>query len=564
MKDIILMILISSFFLLLNCNKTPRIKAKGKNESIVFTNAVIYTLDLNNPIANALVIKSNKIIYVGDEEKALEFKDTNTTVIDLNGKTVIPGLVDAHAHIAGLGKALMNLNLVGTKSFEEIVGLAKEAAQKSHKDKWIIGRGWDQNDWNIKVFPNHKILSDISPNHPALLTRVDGHAALANEKALEIAGITSTTKNPSGGQIIEDDKGNPTGVLIDNAIDLVTKHIPSPTKDEIKKRILEAQESCFKFGLTQVHDAGISEDEFEAFMELGKEGKLKMCVYAMVYPNTDLYKRLIKDGPIVDMFGGKFTLRAIKMLADGALGSRGALLSKPYSDKPGAKGLLLMPVEYMQKISDEGIKAGFQIAIHAIGDAGNTKVIDIFENSLKKIKVDDPRLRVEHVQIIKSEDIKRMKDLNLIASMQPTHCTSDMPWVPKRLGSERSKWAYSWKSIINTGIHFASGSDFPVESNDPLLGIYAAVTRQKTDGTPEGGYNPFEKLSRLQAIESFTKGAAYASFEENKKGIIKEGMLADFTVLSKDIFKIPDKEILNTEVLMTLIDGEIVYSKKIN
>lgn len=546
---------------LVSCSKNLIAVHKERNKAMaIYTNAQIYTLDKNNPTAESIVTKADRIVFVGSASQALKYKNEGTRVIDLKGATVIPGLVDAHAHMFSLGKSLMTLNLVDTKSWDEIVELVRKSAAKTHRMNWIVGRGWDQNDWKVRQFPNNKELSRLTPNHPVFLTRIDGHAAIANERALKIAGITKDTNDPEGGQIIRDDEGNPTGVLVDNAIELVSKKMPEYSKEQTKQAILKAQESCLEHGLTQVHDAGIDEKAWEALKELSLEGKLKLRIYAMMLPDTPLYKEMIEKGPIKGLNNGRLSLRTIKMFADGALGSRGALLKEDYSDKPEHRGLLLTPVDRMKKITTEGLSSGFQIATHAIGDGANSIVIDIYEKALKETGAGNARLRIEHVQVIDPKDIERMKRNGIIASMQPTHCTSDMPWAPQRLGDMRTKWAYAWKSIINEGVKFASGSDFPVESNDPLLGIYAAVTREDTRGKPEGGYTPEQKLNIYEAVDSFTKGAAYASFEENIKGELKEGYKADFTVLSKDIFKINPAEILKTDILMTVIDGEIVFT----
>ena len=528
---------------------------RQSQKNLILINANIFTLDKDTPRAEALIISEGKIIFIGNSKEALRHRNPNSELIDLKGNTVIPGLVDAHAHFFGFGEMLGKLDLRETNSLEEILELVKNAKAKIKKGDWIIGRGWDQNKWEKKDFPDNAKLNKITPENPVYLTRVDGHAALVNRMALEKALINKETKTPSGGKIVRSASGEPTGLLVDNAITLIDNTVPPLTVSQIKEAILRAQESCLKVGLTEVHDAGIDEKTFDAYMELGREGKLKMKIYAMVDYSSDFYEKALKLGPQTSLFNGKFTLRTVKLYADGALGSRGALLSDPYSDDPKNSGLLLTPIEKMKKVVKESTLRGFQVATHAIGDRANKLIIDIYEEVSKELKPKDPRFRVEHVQVIQPSDIKRMKNFNFIASMQPTHCTSDMPWAASRLGNDRIKWGYTWKSILNDDVHLAFGSDFPVESNDPLLGIYAAVTRQDKSGNPKGGFYPEEKLSIYEAVEGFTKGAAYASFQENFKGTIKVGYAADLTVLSKDIFKISPQEILDTKVVLTIVDG---------
>lgn len=539
------------------------ISTKNDGKNLIIINANIITLDKNFPNASALVSSNGKIIFVGDSKEALKYRNPSSELIDLKDKTVLPGLIDAHAHVLGLGKSLIDLDLRETKSLDELLEKVRQRKVNVEKEKWILGRGWDQNKWAKKEFPVHTKLSELIPENPVFLKRIDGHAVLVNKKALEIAKIDNNTKDPEGGKIIRFESGEPTGILIDNAVLLVEKLIPEMTLNEITEAIIKTQESCLSIGLTEIHDAGILENEFKAYKELGQEGKLKMRIYAMVSSDSNFYEKVIKEGPQISLFGGKLTLRTVKIFADGALGSRGALLTEPYSDSPSNSGLLVTSIEKMEKVTLESLAKGFQVATHAIGDKANHITIDVYEEALKKVSANDPRLRIEHVQVIQPSDVIRMKRLGIIASMQPTHCTSDMPWAKDRLGKERIKWAYAWRSILDNDITFASGSDSPVESNNPLLGIYAAVTRQDGEGNPKGGFYPEQKMTIYEALESFTKGAAYSAFEENIKGEIKVGKVADFTVLSKDILNSPPEDILKTKVLMTIVGGQVAYKTEL-
>lgn len=534
-------------------------RIKDESADIVFLNGKIYTLDENNPLAEALAVKGDKIVFTGSNEKVKEKIGKETLVVDLEGKTVIPGLIDAHVHFFSYGSSLKELNFVGTKSISEILEIVKRNLPNYKKGEWITGHGWDHEDWEKKEFPTYKEISEITPDNPVYFTRVDGHAGWANKKAMEIAGITKETKDPPGGKIIRDERGEPTGVFIDTAQNLIEKHIPPRSHDWKKDAILRAQEECIKLGLTEVHEAGTPEDILDIYRELLREGKLKIRIYAML-SGEEHFKKYMGKPPVIRE-GGKLTVRAVKLFMDGALGSRGAFLFEPYSDDPENYGLLLMDENRLYEITKSALKSGYQVCVHAIGDKANYLALNAFEKAIKETGIKDHRLRIEHAQVLRPEDMHRFSELGVIPSMQPTHATSDMYWAEKRLGVERAKGAYAWKSIMKKGAKIAGGSDFPVENPNPLWGFFSAITRYDHNGWPEGGWHPEEKMTREEALRCFTVNAAYSAFEENIKGTLKPGMLADFVVLSKDIMTIPEMDILKTEVLMTVIGGEIVYSK---
>ena len=531
-----------------------------ENADRIFVNTSIYTLNPANETANSVAVKDGRILFVGDEEKSYEYSDENTQLLDLKGMTLIPGLTDAHAHIGGTGKFLQTLNFHGTTSASEIVSRVKSAANRTPPGEWIEGRGWDQNDWKVKKFPTSALLDKVTPNNPVAFRRVDGHAYWVNQKVLDLAGITSETPDPDGGRIIRLPNSNtPSGILIDNAMLLISDIIPTPSLELKKRRIVQALSYSLKLGLTTIHDASTDSDEVAIYTALASEGRLNPRVYVMLDDEKKLKEKQFKIGPQIGLFNNHLTIRTIKLYADGALGSRGALLLEPYSDDPDNSGLAVTPESELRASFAEGIKHGFQIAIHAIGDSGNRLVLDIVEDNLDLDLQKNHRSRIEHAQILSLDDILRFNLLGVIPSMQPTHGTSDMPWAEDRIGSERIKGAYAWRKLLDTGVLIPGGSDSPVESLNPLWGIYSAVTRQDHEGYPEGGWQPEERMTMEEAVKMFSAWAAYASFEEDLKGTIEVGKLADFTILSKDIFKEDPRVLLETKVLMTVIGGEIMY-----
>jgi predicted amidohydrolase YtcJ len=476
------------------------------------------------------------------------------TIAVLNG-TILPGLTDAHAHLYGLGVALDVVDLNGTQSYDEVIARVKERAANTAPGEWITGRGWDQNDWPVQEFPTFAALDAAVPDHPVFITRVDGHAALANSAAMRAAGITAATKDPDGGRIMHDANGNPTGVFIDAATDLVENAMPAPSAQQRKARVLAAAQNIAANGLTEIHDAGITAETIAAVQELIDEGKFPIRVYAMLSDNDALLDQWFRGKPLID-YGGRLTVRSVKLYADGALGSRGAALLAPYSDDPANSGLMLATPQHLQDVASRGRAAGFQVNTHAIGDRGVRNVIDAYANAGVTAK---DRFRVEHLQVIAPGDIPRLVRHGIIGSMQPTHATSDMYWAEARLGTERAKGAYAWRTVLNAGGRLALGSDFPVEAVNPFFGLYAAVTRQDQKGWPDGGWHPAEKLTLAEAIRGFTSDAAYAAFEETSRGTIEAGKLADFTIVEGDLFAMPATELYKTRVRYTVVNGQVVF-----
>jgi predicted amidohydrolase YtcJ len=531
---------------------------------------------------------NGNIIDLGTTE-GIQDKYSSSQVIDLAGKVVLPGFIDAHGHISGYGENLLEIDLVGTNSQEEIAELVKEKASKLQPGEWIAGVGWDQNDWKEKLWPNHKIIDEAAPNNPVYLTRIDGHALWVNKKALELAGITKDTKNPEGGDIKRDANGNPTGVLIDNAMNLIYKVVPPQTDEMIEKTILTAVNSLMKYGITSVHDMGVGLRTINIMKKLANEGKLPIRIHVYIDGVGNTWNEFLKSGRLVGYANNFLNVRGIKLFVDGAMGSRGALMSEPYQDDPGNSGLQLMSEDEIYKVTLDALKNGFQVATHAIGDLGNTIVLNAYERALNELKPKDHRLRVEHVQVINPKDVERFGKYGIIPSMQPVHATSDMPWAEARLGTKRVKWSYAPKLVLKGSPIIAGGSDFPVENPSVLEGIYAGVTRRdkneyprswldvirmvdkklfviSKEGIPdttafEGGWYPEQRLTVQEAVNEFTKWAAYAGFEENKKGTIEIGKWVDFTILDRDIFNIPARDILRTNVEMTIVGGKIVYKK---
>ena len=533
---------------------------QGPADLILHT-ARIYTVDAARPRAEAIAIRGDRILRVGSNADVLSSRGPATRVIDLRGATVVPGLQDAHGHFTGLGQSLQRLDFRGTTTYDQIVEMVRKAASQSRPGDWILGRAWDQNDWPDKTFPTAGKLDAAAPANPVYLTRVDGHAGLANGRALALGGVTRDTPDPSGGEIIRDKDGNPTGVLIDTAQRLVAQKIPAPSREQTIDAILRADKECRRLGLTMVHDAGASGEIVDAYKQLVDDGRLQTRLYVMLRDRLDRLRPHFERGPITNYRDGHLTVRAIKISADGALGSYGAALLEPYSDRPETRGLLTTPPEEVYRQTLEASKAGFQTCIHAIGDRANRGVLDVFERVQSEVPgARALRMRNEHAQILDAQDIPRFAKLNVIASMQSTHATSDMPWVPTRIGPDRTaEGAYVWQKLMKSGVVLANGSDFPVEEPNPMLGLYAAITRQDPQGNPAGGWMPGQRMSRDEALASFTIRAAYAAHMEKDLGSLEAGKLADLVVLSRDVMAIPEREILATTVLKTIVGGRIVY-----
>jgi predicted amidohydrolase YtcJ len=534
----------------------------AQHADLVLTNGRVYTADEARPRAQAVAIKGDRIVFVGSAAEAAVLSGNATRVIDLGGKTVIPGMIDAHGHLKGLA-ALHNVDLVGTRSFEEVIARASARAAQTPAGAWVNGRGWDQNDWADTRFPTHTALSRAVPDHPVALGRVDGHALLTNAKAMQLAGITRQTADPEGGRILRDAAGEPTGVFIDNAMGLIRRAVPAQNAAGLRAGIRWAMRELNRFGLTSIHDAGVSCDELALYEQMARANELSARNYVMMSAGQPCLEQLLKLGPRENVDGNRMiAVRAIKVYADGALGSRGAKLLEPYADEPAQSGLLVTPINRMEEMAVRALTTGFQLNVHAIGDGANRAALDVFETALKKAPRADHRFRIEHAQVISPSDIPRFAQLGVIPSMEAVHQTSDMYWAEARLGSTRVLGAYAWRSLLNTGVVIAGGSDFPVESADPLQSFHAAVTRQDASGWPTGGWQPEQRMTRAEALNHLTIWPAYASFQEQQVGSITAGKLADVVVLSQDIMTIPAADILATKVELTIVGGKVVYDAK--
>ncbi len=528
----------------------------------IFINGKVRTLDPRRPIVEALAVKDGNLVFTGDNGPALRLWGGRTEVLDLKGGTVVPGLADAHFHVASFGRSLHIVRLRGAPTYAEVVRRVAEAARALPAEAWIEGRGWDQNLWPDRSMPDRAPLDSLFPGRPVVLNRVDGHAALVNGEALRRAGIGRDTPDPEGGRILRRPGGEPTGVLVDNAVDLVTAAKPAPSGELRKAWMREALERCARAGLTEVHDAGITWEDVALYRELGAAGQLPIRVYAMVGGNGIVLPDYFQEPPALGEFQGRLTVRCLKLGVDGALGSRGAALLRPYSDEPGTSGLVTMSPAFIESLTVEALRRGYQVAVHAIGDRGNRLALDAFERALARVPpsqrkggVRNPRLRIEHAQVIERGDLARFARLGVVASMQPTHCTSDMPWVRARLGPDREGGCYAWHSFLVARVPLALGSDCPVESEEPLLGLYAAITRRDLDGNPPGGWHPEQRLTPGEALAGFTTGAAWAAFEEESGGRLAEGNRADFTVLDRDPLMVPAAELPRLKVLRTVVGG---------
>jgi predicted amidohydrolase YtcJ len=529
---------------------------------LILHNARIYTVDSKGSIAEAIAIRGDRIARVGTNAEVLSLRGSTTRVVDVSGGTIVPGLQDAHGHFTGLGASMQSIDLRGTTSYEQVVGMVRQRVTNVRPGEWIVGRGWDQNDWPDKQWPTHDLLSAASPDNPVYLTRVDGHAGLANRRAMDLAGLSDATADPDGGRLIRQPGNRPSGVLIDTAQSLVSSKIPPISTAQLEEQILLADREMRRLGLTMVHDAGTDGRTVEAYKRLIDAGRLKTRLYVMLRGPLPTLQQAFDKGPVVDYGNHHLAVRAIKVVADGALGSRGAAMLESYTDEPGTTGLLTTPPDEVYAQTLAASKAGFQTAIHAIGDRANRLVMDIFERVQREVAgARALRMRNEHAQILDRDEIPRFVSLNVIASMQPTHATSDMPWVRARIGRERmEEGAYVWRKLMSAGATIASGSDFPVELANPMLGFYAAITRQDGMGQPASGWLPNERMSRDEALASFTRNAAFAAHAETRLGTLEAGKLADLVVLSKDIMRVAPPEILTTNVRMTIVGGEVVYS----
>lgn len=521
---------------------------------LLIKNATIYTVDKDFSTANALVVKDGKIIEIGLKPE-LELKYNIKETYDAKGNTVVPGLIDAHAHLYGLGMSLQQVDLVGTTSFDEILGRVV-TFQEEKNMTYIIGRGWDQNDWDDKNFPTKKELDSLFPNTPVSLRRIDGHAMLVNSKALELAGITSKTK-VAGGEIVLEN-GEPTGIIIDAPMGLIGRTFPKITAEVSTQALLDAEKICLQYGLTTVDDAGLGRNIIELIDALQKDGKFKLRIYAMVSNSPENRDYYLKKGIYKT---DRLNVRSFKVYADGALGSRGAAMREPYSDIPHHFGAMITTADSLDYLAEKFAVSEFQMNTHAIGDSANIAVLRAYKKALEGKT--DRRWRVEHAQIISAQDFNYFdNNNNILPSAQPTHATSDMYWAEDRVGAERIKGAYAYKELLNKAGSIALGTDFPVEQVNPMYTFYAAVARKDLKNYPENGFQIKDALTREEALKGMTIWAAFSNFEENEKGSIEVGKFADFTILDKDIMKVDEKELPNTKVVATFINGEKVYEAK--
>ena len=540
---------------------TSRVAAQSRPADLIVTNALIYTADAAHPRASALAVTGDRITFVGSSVEVAALAGPGTTRIDAGGRPVYPGFIDAHAHLRNLSLILATLDLRGVPSYDSLITLVAARAARATPGAWIRGRGWDQNKWGTG-FPTNAALSRATPGNPVYLRRVDGHAALVNDAALRLAGITRKTPDPPGGRIIRDAKGEPTGVLIDQAFMLVEQAIPPDDASQMQAMTLPAIDEANRFGLTGLHDPGVGPRELEAYEALARAGRFNLRSYVMIAGSSDTSAFLAQQlalGPRLALHNGHLWVRAIKIEFDGAMGSRGAALLEPYSDDPGNTGLFRIPPEQVERIAVRALQSGYQMATHAIGDRANRVTLDIYATALHQVPVPNHRFRIEHAQLLAPEDIPRFAELGVIPSMQGSHQTSDMYWITGRIGPSRVYGAYAWRSLRETGVIIPDGSDAPVESINPLVSFHSFVTRQDADNYPAGGWFPAQRLSREEALLGMTLWPAYAAFMENEVGSLTTGKYADFVILDQDIMSVPAERILSTRVLQTVLGGKTVF-----
>lgn len=559
-------------FLFLTACQSP----KKESATLLIYGGQIYTVDSSQTMVEAVATKDNIILFAGSLAEAEQYKNDQTQLIDLEGKTMTPGLIEGHGHFMGLGYNELNLDLMNTTSYQEIVDAVAEKVSTAAPGEWITGRGWHQSKWDempaqtVKGFQTHDMLSEVSPDNPVYLGHASGHAGFANAKAMEVAGITVLSKEGinkfevEGGEIIRDDIGRPTGIFNERAQSLITKHIPESTPEKDVKAFDLAVAACHRNGITGFHDAGVGRGTIALYEEMKVVDKMKIRVYGMLTGwDKELLSEWYEKGPMVDP-DNLVTIRSVKLNCDGALGSRGAWLLESYTDRPGHFGHETLPMKFVKETSLNGLQNGFQVCSHAIGDRANREILDRYEAAFVALPdlATDHRFRIEHAQHLHPDDIPRFAELQVIPAMQAVHMSSDRPWAIDRLGEKRIKeGAYMWQDLLQSGIPIVNGTDVPVEPLNPIASLYASVSRKTLKGTPEGGYEPGQKMTREQALRSYTLDAAYGAFEEDIKGSITVGKLADFTIYNQDLMNVVEEEFLNTEIAMTIFDGKIVYTK---
>lgn len=532
----------------------------------LFLNGSVYTADDARPTAEAIAVRGGKVVFVGSAEDAERHRGPSTEVVDLAGAFVYPGFIDAHAHLSGVGNRELTLNLEGSLSVDELKARVKARVDQARPGEWIVGRGWIETHWVPRRFPTRQDLDQVAPDHPVFLSRADGHAAVVNSAALRLAGVTRDARPPFGGDILKDAAGEPTGMLIDAAQGLVRRHVPGETEEQRENAVVVGADRYVRLGWTQLQDAGGSWPEVARLRRLFSEGRVQLRVYKALHGPSESADSLLASGPLVGEFDGRLTIRTIKVVMDGALGSRGALLLEPYSDDPGRYGLLTTDLDRLRPMMAEALRKGIQVEAHAIGDSANRLLLNLVEEALAAVPqaeraLPDHRWRDEHTQIVNPADIPRFSQLGVIPSMQPSHAIGDLHFAPSRLGTARLTGAYAWKDLLDLGNMIAGGSDAPVEQGHPMIEFYAAVARRDTTGFQgnPADWHPEQAMTRDQALRALTLWPAYAAFEEQERGSISVGKWADFTILSADIMTIPEPEILKARTVMTVINGQVVY-----
>ena len=539
----------------------------AQKADLVFKNGVIYTVDEKNHKAEAVAIAGDKILAVGTNSDMEQYIGSKSRVIDLQGKTVVPGFIDSHYHFMGVGRREFQLNLDGTKSLQEFLDKVRAEVEKTPEGEWVRGGGWIEEDWPSKQFPTRYDIDKVAPSNPVYLGRADGHAVVLNSLALQIAGITKDTPDPKGGQIIHDQKtGEPTGMLLDNALNLVSKYLPQDaTPSMMRKYAKKANAIALSYGLTQVHDMGTSWKTVDVLKDMYSKGELQLRLHSYIRGPGEDADRLLDEGPQIALFNNHLTIRGIKITRDGALGSRGAALLEPYSDAD-TRGFLIHKHQEIYPIIKNAIERGIQMAIHAIGDSANRNVIDLYERAIKEVPEDirlhmPPRFRIEHSQVVALEDMPRFAKLGIIPSMQPSHAIGDLHFAVRRLDLDRMAEGYAWRTFIDLGCYIPAGSDAPVEEGNPMIEFYAACVRKDTTGFTAEGWHPELRMTREEALKALTLWGAKAVFEEDIKGSIEPGKLADLVVLERDLMTEPEDRLFDIKVLMTVIGGEIVYER---
>lgn len=559
------------FLFMFSCSTTPKEEA-----TLLIYGGPIYTVDSVQSTVEAVAVKDNIILFAGSLDEAEKFKTKETKLVDLEGKTMTPGLIEGHGHFMGLGYNELNLDLINTTSYQEIIDAVAEKVKTVEPGEWILGRGWHQSKWTVMPnqmvdgFQTHDLLSEVSPDNPVYLSHASGHAGFANAKAMEIAGLSILSKEGidkfkvEGGEVMRDDFGRPTGIFNERAQTLITKHIPETTAERERKAFELAVAACQRNGITGFHDAGIGRETIALYEDMKTANKMNVRLYCMLTGwDEDLLTEWYEKGPLVDP-DHTLTIRSVKLNCDGALGSRGAWLLEEYTDRPGHFGHETLPMPFVKETALNGLRNGFQVCSHAIGDRANKEILDRYEYAFEQLPdlTENHRFRIEHAQHLHPDDIPRFAELGVIPAMQAVHLSSDRSWAIDRLGEKRIKeGAYMWQTLLKSGIPIVNGTDVPVEPLNPIASLYASFTRKSLNGMPDEGYEPEERMTREQALKSYTLDAAYGAFEEEIKGSITAGKLADFTIFNQDLMAIAEDEFLETKVLMTIYNGEIVYDK---